>query len=117
MIIGIDVSKAKLDCLWIRDLSAMKVKSKVQQNTPTGHKALLEWATNNLDRAHAVITEKANGNYLVSVRAPLNNKQGAAELCMQFPTGGGRTAAAGINDLPRDTLDTFVETFSDTYSK
>jgi transposase len=44
MIIGIDVSKAKLDCLWIRDLSAMKVKSKVHQNTPTGHKALLEWA-------------------------------------------------------------------------
>ena len=43
-IIGIDVSKAKLDCLWIRDLSAMKVKSKVQANTPTGHQALLEWA-------------------------------------------------------------------------
>jgi transposase len=43
-IIGIDVSKAKLDCLWIRDLSAMKVKSKVQTNTPTGHQALLEWA-------------------------------------------------------------------------
>lgn len=42
--IGIDVSKAKLDCLWIRDLSAMKVKSKVQVNTPKGHKALLEWA-------------------------------------------------------------------------
>lgn len=44
-IIGIDVSKAKLDCLWIRDLSAMKVKSKVQNNTSHGHKALLDWAT------------------------------------------------------------------------
>lgn len=43
-IIGIDVSKAKLDCLWIRDLRAMKVKSKVQPNTPAGHKALLAWA-------------------------------------------------------------------------
>lgn len=42
--IGIDVSKAKLDCLWIRDLSAMKVKSKVQANTPKGHQALLSWA-------------------------------------------------------------------------
>lgn len=44
-VIGIDVSKAKLDCLWIRDLPAMKVKSKVQANTPAGFKALLAWAT------------------------------------------------------------------------
>ena len=44
IVIGIDVSKAKLDCLWIRDLQSMKIKSKVQANTATGHKALLEWA-------------------------------------------------------------------------
>lgn len=44
-IIGIDVSKTKLDCLWVRDLQTMKVKSKVQPNTPAGHKALLEWAS------------------------------------------------------------------------
>lgn len=43
-IIGIDVSKAKLDTVWIRDLEAMKVKSKVQQNTPAGHQALMSWA-------------------------------------------------------------------------
>ena len=73
-------------------------------------------ATGNPDRAHAVLTHKANGNYLVSVRAPLNNKQGAAELCMQFPTGGGRAAAAGINDLPEESLDSFIEAFSAAYS-
>jgi hypothetical protein len=73
-------------------------------------------ATGNPERAHAVLTEKANGNYLVSVRAPLNNKQGAAELCMRFPTGGGRAAAAGINDLPADSLDAFVAAFGETYS-
>ncbi len=72
-------------------------------------------ATGNPDRAHAVLTEKANGNYLVSVRAPLNNKQGAADLCRQFPTGGGRAAAAGINDLPADRLDDFVARFSEAY--
>ena len=44
IVIGIDVSKAKLDCLWIRDLPAMKVKSKVQPNTPAGYRALLGWA-------------------------------------------------------------------------
>ncbi|NCF18041.1 MAG: DHH family phosphoesterase [Haliea sp.] len=73
-------------------------------------------ATDNPDRAHAVLTEKANGNYLVSVRAPMSNKQGAAELCMQFPTGGGRAGAAGINDLPTDSLDAFVDAFRQAYS-
>lgn len=67
------------------------------------------------NRAHAVVTEKENGNYLVSVRAPLSNRQGAAKLCMQFPTGGGRKAAAGINDLPRDELDAFIKAFTEAY--
>lgn len=74
-----------------------------------------ELATANPGRAHAVLTLKDNGNFLVSVRAPLANKQGAAELCMQFPTGGGRAAAAGINDLPADMLDEFVAALSTAY--
>lgn len=68
------------------------------------------------DRAHAVLTEKANGNYLVSVRAPLSNKQGAVDICRQFPTGGGRAAAAGINDLPADQLVLFMETLRAYYA-
>jgi len=72
-------------------------------------------ATDNPERAHAVLTEKANGNYLVSVRAPLSNKSGAAQLCMQFPTGGGRAAAAGINDLPAQAVGDFVEAFEIAY--
>lgn len=72
-------------------------------------------ATANPDRAHAVLTEKDDGNYLVSVRAPMNNKRGAAELCLQFPTGGGRAGAAGINDLPADQLQAFVDAFERTY--
>ncbi|MEP0203557.1 MAG: DHH family phosphoesterase [Halioglobus sp.] len=67
------------------------------------------------DRAHAVLTEKVSGDYLVSVRAPLNNKTGADELCMQFATGGGRKAAAGINDLPADQMSVFVDAFSAFY--
>lgn len=73
-------------------------------------------ATDNPDRAHAVLTEKDNGNYLVSVRAPMSNKAGAAELCMQFPTGGGRAGAAGINDLPSDSLEAFVAAFETAYT-
>jgi len=68
------------------------------------------------DRAHAVITEKSDGNYLVSVRAPLNNKTGADEICRQFPSGGGRKAAAGINDLPKDKLSTFIATLDAFYA-
>jgi single-stranded DNA-specific DHH superfamily exonuclease len=67
------------------------------------------------NRAHAVLTEKKDGNYLVSIRAPLNNKRGADEFCRQFPTGGGRAAAAGINDLPVTNLNNFVERFQAFY--
>jgi hypothetical protein len=73
-------------------------------------------ANDNPDRGHAVLTVKPNGNYLVSVRAPLNNKKGAAVLCMQFPTGGGREAAAGINDLPADMLAKFLDQFKHAFS-
>jgi hypothetical protein len=67
-------------------------------------------------RGHAVLTSKANGCYLVSVRAPLSNKTGADELCMKFPTGGGRKAAAGVNDLPADMLQDFIDTFAAFYA-
>jgi single-stranded DNA-specific DHH superfamily exonuclease len=66
-------------------------------------------------RAHAVLTEKKTGTYLVSVRAPMENKTGADELCRQFPTGGGRAAAAGINDLPADQLDSFIDKLTQQY--
>lgn len=66
-------------------------------------------------RAHAVLTKRPDGTYLVSVRAPLENKRGADDLCRQFPTGGGRAAAAGINALPGDQLDAFIDAFSAAY--
>lgn len=68
------------------------------------------------DRAHAVLTEKDTGAYLVSVRAPLNDRRGAADLCGSFPTGGGRAGAAGINDLPADSLDAFLQAFDAMYA-
>jgi len=68
------------------------------------------------ERAHAVLTERSDGTYLVSVRAPLSNKQGADELCRRFPTGGGRAAAAGINALPRTELETFIDALDRAYA-
>ena len=75
-----------------------------------------ELANKYVDRAHAVLTEKANGGYLVSVRAPLTNKHGADEVCRQFDTGGGRAAAAGINHLPESDRDRFVSVLNNFYS-
>lgn len=66
-------------------------------------------------RAHAVLTVKTNGHYLVSVRAPLANKRDADTLCRRFATGGGRAAAAGINDLPVSQLDDFISALCTHY--
>ena len=66
-------------------------------------------------RAHALLTVLGD-EYRVSVRAPLNNKTGADDLCRQFETGGGRKGAAGINQLPQAEYDRFVELFYEQYS-
>ncbi|RXJ71959.1 acetyltransferase [Veronia nyctiphanis] len=69
------------------------------------------------DTANAVITERHDGSYLVSIRAPLTNRTGANELASSFPTGGGRQAAAGINALPADQLDAFLAAFHQRYHR
>jgi len=68
------------------------------------------------NRAHAIITGKGIDDFRVSVRSPLNNKQGADVLVSQFPTGGGRKAAAGINALPKDLLNAFISAFDKQYA-
>ncbi|MCI5120581.1 MAG: acetyltransferase, partial [Candidatus Electrothrix sp. AUS4] len=66
--------------------------------------------------AHALFTENADKSLRISIRAPLNNRNGADVLCRQFPTGGGRAAAAGINALPPDQLGAFIRAFSAQFS-
>lgn len=68
------------------------------------------------DSAHALIVANDDASLRISVRAPLNNRQNADTLCLAFPTGGGRTAAAGINKLPPEMLDDFLERFQSTFS-
>ena len=62
-------------------------------------------------RAHAVAVPTAGGTFMVSVRAPLERPKGAAALCLQFPSGGGREGAAGINALPAAELERFTAAF------
>jgi hypothetical protein len=66
------------------------------------------------DRAHAVLLPLKEGGWRVSVRAPLG-RGGADRLCRAFPSGGGRTAAAGINRLPAEMFDAFVERFRSVF--
>ncbi len=66
--------------------------------------------------AHALIIANADGSLRVSVRAPVNRRQGADKLCRRFPTGGGRAAAAGINQLPPEQKEEFISAFSRQFS-
>lgn len=65
-------------------------------------------------RAHAILVD-TGAAYLVSVRAPKAAPRGADALCRGFATGGGRSAAAGINALPATELDRFLAAFESTF--
>ncbi|QEP44991.1 hypothetical protein D5085_18730 [Ectothiorhodospiraceae bacterium BW-2] len=66
------------------------------------------------DRAHAILTDRGD-HYVVSVRAPYRQREGAVDLCRQFETGGGRAGAAGINHLPQSELQRFTTLFQRQY--
>jgi len=65
--------------------------------------------------AHAVLTSTADGFLRVSLRAPRAAPSGADMLCRQFSEGGGRAAAAGIDRLPANEFETFVDVLRQTY--
>jgi hypothetical protein len=71
---------------------------------------------NDLSKAHAgsavaMVSPKAGGDYLVSVRVPRGADVTAESFCRRFPTGGGRSTAAGINHLPAERLTNFTDEF------
>lgn len=70
---------------------------------------------NGAGQSFAVLTESSDGSFVVSVRAGQPERRSAEGLCKQFPTGGGRLAAAGINALPASMLDSFARTFADYF--
>ena len=72
-------------------------------------------AMNNPDKAFAILT--INGDdFKVSIRAPINRPTGAVTLANQFPTGGGREKAAGINVLPQNKIHEFYNHFKETFN-
>jgi hypothetical protein len=67
------------------------------------------------ERAHAVLTARPGGGFVVSVRAPVAKPSGADALCRRFESGGGRAGAGGIDYLPASELDRFARAFATAY--
>ena len=65
--------------------------------------------------AFAVMVERSDGDYLVSVRSGKPQERSACQLCSEFPSGGGRHAAAGINRLPTHKLTHFIARFDNYF--
>ncbi|MDP5137887.1 DHH family phosphoesterase [Rheinheimera baltica] len=65
-------------------------------------------AAENPDKAVVIATSNADGSLTISLRAPKNKPYGAADICSQFATGGGREGAAGVNVLPVSMLADFI---------
>ena len=59
-------------------------------------------------RAHAVLVPNTEGGYGASVRSPAGGPD-ASRFCQRFPTGGGRARAAGLQNLPADRLEEFLD--------
>jgi hypothetical protein len=73
----------------------------------------------NPDQAFAIFQARREGGYLVSLRAPHLGRfstWNAAQFASQFPTGGGRMQAAGINALPENQLEACALAFLDQLS-
>ncbi|GGW58703.1 DHH family phosphoesterase [Alishewanella tabrizica] len=72
-------------------------------------------AAENRRKAIVIATTNQDGSLTISLRAPKENPFGAAEVCGQFVTGGGREGAAGINNFPSSSLSYFLNTVSEFY--
>jgi len=66
--------------------------------------------------AIGLLSAKANGEWAFSLRVPDGSEQTADAFCRQFPTGGGRKRAAGINRLAESDLPAFAERLLAGYS-
>lgn len=73
-------------------------------------------ANNNPCKAHIVALEIDEEHYQISLRTPLNKKYGASDICSQYPSGGGRSSAAGINRLHKSELVNFSKKVNEYYT-
>lgn len=82
-IIGIDVSKDKIDVAWLRDIQTLKVKTKVFKNTPSGFAQLCLWLSDNTKQPlnHCHCSLEATGIYHEPLSHWLFEKGLAVSVC------------------------------------
>ncbi len=75
-------------------------------------------ALKNPASAIAALHPLRDGSYQVSIRAPRSRQVAglASDLAREFPTGGGRALAAGINKLPKEEIPAFNRRFFEFYA-
>jgi len=85
IIIGIDVSKATIDCAWLRDIETSKVKTKVLKNKAEGFQSLINWAELNTQQPLSTIrfVMEATGIYHEALAYALH--AAGAEVCVVNP--------------------------------
>ncbi|MEY8717072.1 DHH family phosphoesterase [Francisella philomiragia] len=111
---GYENDSKNLDSLDIQDFDELKLVKLPNQPWARRVSGTLgnDLSNKYRDKAIIIATTKDNGNYLISLRAPKIKSFGAADICSEFATGGGRESAAGVNDLPIEILDIFIQKVS-----
>jgi hypothetical protein len=106
-----DISKAKAILPEVEDdnISIIILPDKLWARRVIGVYANL-LMHNDKNRAHALMILNKNKSFLVGVRASYNHKNGADVLCSKFG-GGGRSGAAGINNLSQQEKNDFIRGF------
>jgi hypothetical protein len=69
------------------------------------------------EHAIAILSPRSAGGYTASIRVPKASPVGADDFCLQFPTGGGRRGAGGVNELPASELDRFASRFEASFAR
>jgi hypothetical protein len=67
-------------------------------------------------RCACAVIAPSDGGYAVSVRVPAARSPSADAFCREFPSGGGRREAAGIERLPEGRMQEFMARFRGAYA-
>lgn len=72
-------------------------------------------AKRNPGAAVAILSPRAQGGFVVSVRVPSDSSLAADVFCRRYASGGGRRTAAGINELPESAIAAFSRDFAEQF--
>ncbi|MEE4244737.1 MAG: DHH family phosphoesterase [Kangiellaceae bacterium] len=61
------------------------------------------------DKAILILSDNPDKTITVSLRAPKSKPYGASDICSQYPSGGGRASAAGVNELLDSEIQSIIE--------